>query len=125
MLAQMANAATCPHRISVLLAAGATALTVTFGASAQQMPNTGAWLNSMIGMQYRMQRYGNMAVNRIYRSCLRNPVECRITAAAARQDNFVGRLQGQYMYNNRKSQLNALRNQQTIDDTRGAIMGEH
>ena len=124
MLVEPPNADTYRHRISVVVAVGAAALILTSGALAQQMPNTGAWLNSMIGMQYRMQGYGNVAVNRIYQSCLLNPVECRKAAAAARQDNFISRLQNQYTYNNWKSQFNALQNQRAIDKTRRAITGE-
>lgn len=83
----------------------ATAATLAFpGASAQQMPNSGAWLSGMIGQQMMLQRQGNGAVQNSYNFCISHPGACQPTPGAA--SAAINALQNQYRSNFVHSQNN-------------------
>lgn len=74
-------------------------------ASAQSMPNYGAWLNGMINQQMTLQRQGNQAARNLYYLCLSHPGACQPSPGGL-QDSIQA-LQNQYASNFAASQRNS------------------
>jgi len=85
--------------IGASLAASATLASP--GASAQQMPDSGAWLNDMMRLQGQWYNEGQNAVEEMQRLCISNPGACQPWQAEANR-----RLQEEYTRNFRLTQDN-------------------